>query len=280
MNQEFEVLTLDWASRLAAARPAPRQRSILPRVEHVDDDEGEAEQQPQADDMEEFAGRSNPFAQLEVISTNDNPNNNNQGKEIFETVPLKSRKRARRALGKPGSRERCFGCVYLGERDTGIPSKDLQLLIDIQRNCAACSDLTPMVKAMAEQYEIFRTKINASLYEGETPLPPWPAAMILDHLENHTLDPEVQKVMVLKEVQELRWEAANLCIEKSKTTGRKRINKSGVDAYEKLVKLQFYLQKLKPEEMDYYSGGSRINPSSTKQGLIATGTKKLIRYWE
>lgn len=272
MEEFQEVTSLGWADRLFQPQRSATTnngRIFIPN----------SPPEAQEDDNNEFEA-PNPFSNLHIISTNDNGPNNNQEKEQFITQPLKSRKRSRKILGKPGCRSRCFGCVYLGEKDTSIPSKDVQILVDMQRNSAACTDLGPLVLAMEEQYEKLRTKINAALRRGDQPLPPWPAAMILDHLENHTLDPEVQKVVVLKEVMELRYNAADMCIEKSNKTGRKRINKAGVDAYEKLVKLQFYLQRLKPEEMDYFSAGARINPSSTNQGLIATGTKKLIKYWD
>jgi len=201
--------------------------------------------------------------------------------EQFVTKKPKTRRMEEETLGVAGCRSTCFGCVYVGERTgAAIPHGDLRKLIEMSRQSIGRTDLIVLCKAMAEFYERFRRKVNRHLLAGERRLPRWPAAMILDHIRYHNQDPEIQQVVLLAEIQELRGAVFNACLEESTVTGQVRGNKEQVGIYERLSKLQLHVQSKKAADMAFYSAGARLDPRVSNQGLISTNTKPLIDYWQ
>lgn len=199
--------------------------------------------------------------------------------EIFEPRPLKSRRLEVERLGEAGCRAECFGCVYAGEKDTTVPVDDISRLIEMARQSMGRVDLITLAEAMADYYRKMRLRINQELKPGAKPLPMWPAAMILEHLRMHHNDPLVQQVVILNEIQEMRAEMVNHCYEKSNKTGRVRPNKFAIDSYEKLTKLQMFVQKHDSAKMAFTSNGARINPDILSQGVISHHTKSLHDHW-
>ena len=201
--------------------------------------------------------------------------------EIFEPRPLKSRRLEIEAFGEAGSRAECFGCVYFGEKDTTIPSDELVKLIEMARQSLGRIDMVCLAKGMADYYEKhIRQKINRHLMPGQKPLPEWKEAQILEHIRYHNQDPLVQQVIILAETQELRAALLDCCFEVSNKTGKVRPNKHNIESYEKMVKLQFHVQKQDATKMSFYSAGARINPEILNQGLLSTHTKSLHNYWK
>ena len=84
---------------------------------------------------------------------------------------------------------------------------------------------------------------------------------------------------MLSEVQELRGETLSHCFEVS-NKGKVRPNKTAMDAYDKLVKLQIFLQKQDPGKMAFTSQGARIEPNILSQGVISFQGKKLRSNWQ
>lgn len=200
--------------------------------------------------------------------------------EYFNPRPLKSRRLETEALGEPGERSTCFGCVYFGEKETTINSQAIQHLVEMSNQSFGRIDMVSLVRGMAEYYEYnIRQKINRNLKPGERPLPPWPAAQILEHLRYHNQDPLVQQVVLLAEVQEIRTDLLDCCFEVSTKTGRVRINKHAIDSYDKMVKCQLHIQKQDASKMAFYAAGARIKPEILNQGIMSTQTKKLVSYW-
>lgn len=201
-------------------------------------------------------------------------------KERFVFKKPRTRELEEDRLGVPGCRSKCFGCVYIGEqRGAAIPQGDLRKLIEMSRQSIGRTDLIVLCEAMGEFYDRFRRKVNASLLPNEKKLPKWPPVMILDHIRYHNQDPEVQQVLLLAETQELRGRAFEACLEESTTTGKVRCNKDQVAVFEKLCKLQLYVQSKDASKMAFYSAGARLDPRVSNQGLISTNTKNLIDYW-
>lgn len=200
--------------------------------------------------------------------------------EIFNPRPLKSRRLEIERLGEAGCRAECFGCVYAGEKDTTIPSDDINRLIEMARQSFGRTDLITLAEAMAHYYAKMRKRINKDLHPGEKRLPKWGAAMILEHLRFHHSDPLVSQVVILSEINELRAELSGHCMEVSNKTGRVRPNKNAIDSYEKLVKLQLTVQKCDSSKMAFTSNNARINSEILTQGVIAHSTKRLHSVWK
>lgn len=199
----------------------------------------------------------------------------------YEPLALPSRTHELTELQKPQKRSECFGCVYVGERNSAsIPYEDVMNIINIARQSMARTDLATMAIHMAKRYAKLRRDINRNLMPGEDPLPEWKASTILEHIRHHNQDPEVQQVVCISEVQELREHSLNACLEKDEKTGNIRCNKDQVACYERLTKLQFTLQKMDPTKMAFYSGGAHLDPKPAKQGLFAMSGKNLRSYWQ
>ena len=198
----------------------------------------------------------------------------------FEPLKLPSRTHEHCELDQPQKRSECFGCVYVGERNTAsIPYEDIMSIINIARQSLARTDLATMAIHMAQKYAKLRSEINRNLMPGEDPLPEWKASTILDHIRHHNQDPEVQQVVCIAEVQELREHALNACLERDEMSGNIRANKDQVACYERLTKLQFQLQRMDATKMAFYSGGAHLDPKTTKQGVFAMSGKNLRSYW-
>lgn len=200
--------------------------------------------------------------------------------EHWSARPLKSRRIEFEKLGEPPGRATCFGCVYFGDNNDQQPDISLariQVLQDMARQSFGSVDLITLAEAMESYYEReIRAFVNRHLRRGQSPLPRWPAAQILDHLRFHNQDPLIQQVVLLAETQELRSDLLERCFETSSKTGETRANKDNIDRYEKIVKLQLHIQKQDASKMAFYSGNARINPDAIRVGgVVSTHTKKL-----
>lgn len=201
--------------------------------------------------------------------------------EFFEPRPLKSRRIELESLGEAGSRSQCFGCVYFGEKETTIPSDEMQKLIEMARQSIGRIDMLCLAQGMEDYYEKhIRQRINNRLLPGERLLPRWPAAQILEHIRHHNQDPLIQQVVLLAEAQELRTALLDCCFEMSSKTGKVRPNKHNIESYDRIVKLQLHIQRQDASKMAFYSAGARVNPEILSQGLLSTHTKQLHNYWK
>lgn len=200
--------------------------------------------------------------------------------EYFEPCPLPSRRREKKALGKPGKREICFLCAYIGEKNTVLPSDDVNKIVEMLRQNTGRMDTVTLATMIADYYSDFRRKINRQLRDGETPLPIMSASTVVDHIRKHHQDPEVKQIVMLEELQELREAILNVVMEKNNKKKYKRANKVQVDCLEKIIKLELLVQSKDPSKMALYSAGSRLNPTAHKQGAVAGNTKNLFSYWD
>lgn len=202
-------------------------------------------------------------------------------KERFVPVKTRNRQLEEERLGLPGSRARCFGCVYVGEtKCAAIPQADLRKLLNMARKSVGQTDLLVLCEAMAEFYAKFRRKVNRTRVRGAEKLPRWSAAMIMDHMRNHTHDPQIKQVVQLCDINELTNETLEGIMEVSSKSGKKRANKDQAAVYEKFIKLYWTVSKVDPSKMAFYSAGARMDPQTASSGFIASGTKNLIDYWK
>lgn len=201
--------------------------------------------------------------------------------KIYEPCGLQTRERERNELGEPSSRSGCFGCVYIGERETGaIQYEDIMALIDMIRQSIARTDPINLAIHIAGRYAEFQQKINEKLFPGETPLPDWTAAAILDHIRNHNTDPEVQTWVRLSEMQELLQVALSASVERDEETGQLRVNEKQCKMYMELTRAMEAVSKSDPSKKIFYSGGAHIDMKVGAQGLIATSGKNIVDFWK
>jgi len=199
----------------------------------------------------------------------------------YEACGLDTRQEELNELGTPDNRSGCFGCVYIGERDSAaIPYEDVMILIDMIRKSIARTDPINLSIHIARKYEQLRCEINSSLMPGEVPLPEWNAATILDHIRNHNTDPEIQTWVRLAELQELAQIALHASVERDPETGQKRINEKQCKMYMELVKAMESLAKSDPSKKVFFSGGAHIDMKVGAQGMIAISGKNIVDYWK
>ena len=216
---------------------------------------------------------------MDHLMNDDDGAQQQEEKEFYEPCPLPSRKKERKRLGKPDSRSTCFLCAYVGEKDTIIPSDDVNKIVEMLRKNTGRMDTVTLAEMIADYYADFRRKINGSLRRGETPLPYMSAATVVEHIRKHHQDPEVKQIVILEELQELRESILGVVMEKGNKRGHKRANKMQVDCLEKVIKMELMVQKQDPAKMALYSAGSRLDPTSHKQGPVVGATKNLFSYW-
>ncbi len=201
--------------------------------------------------------------------------------EHWTAQPLKTRRDELTRLGPVPDRMNCFGCVNLDDDVKGvIQSDEIIKLKEMARSSFGRTDLISLVRAMESYYAKFIMEpVNEALKPGETPLGPWTAAQILDHIRNHNQDPFIQQIVVGAEIQEMRAQSAECCFEMS-DKGKMRVNPQAIAAYERLTKLQFAIMKLKASEMSNYSGNNAlVDREVQSEGLISTKTKRVHRAW-
>jgi len=197
----------------------------------------------------------------------------------YEPRPLKSRKKERKVLGKPGRRSTCFLCAYVGERDATIPSDDLQKIVEMLRQNIGRMDSTVLAQQVAEFYIKLRNRVNRQLLDGETPLPPMNAATVLEHIRKHQQDFEVKQVVLLEELQEIRETIMDSVLEQNPRTRNIRGNLSQLAALEKVLKMELLVHSKKPENQAFYCPGARLDPSVRSKGPVSSTTKSLYHYW-
>lgn len=197
----------------------------------------------------------------------------------YEPRPLRSRKRERKALGKPGKNTECFLCSYVGERDTTLPADDVTKIVEMLRQNTGRMNSIALAQQVAQHYAVLRQRVNRQLQRGEVPLPDMPPATVLEHIRRHQQDMEVKQIVMLEELQEIRETLLDSVIEQHPKTKRVRGNMGQLSALERVIKLELLVHSKDPSKMAMYSAGSRVNPAIHKQGIVATNTKTLYSYW-
>jgi hypothetical protein len=196
------------------------------------------------------------------------------------TVGLESREAEIAQLGLPDSQSECFGCVYIGERDsTAVQFQDIATLIDMIRTSFPRTDPITMCRHVARRYALLRDQLNLSRAPHEYPLPEWSAASILQHITEHNTDPEMQACLRLREFQELIRVALHCSVEEDPDTGERRTNEKQCKLYMELVKAWELVAKSDPTKKMFYSGGAILDTKAASQPIIATTGKSVVDYW-
>lgn len=199
----------------------------------------------------------------------------------WEPDQLSSRCREQTELGDtPTSRAMCFGCIWVGERDeASLKFAEIKRLIDMIRKTIARTDPVALARHVSLEYEKIRTKINAHRLNHESELPPWPEAMVLDHIRNHNTDPELQIWLRLTELQELIQISLEGMVEINPDTKRRRINIAQMRAYKEFTTLYFTVNKLVPSKLSYFSRGDFTDLKKASQSVIAFSGKKITDFF-
>ena len=199
--------------------------------------------------------------------------------KVYETCGLQSRNEESNALGKPDDRKGCFGCVYVGERESAaIQYDDIFALVSMISKTIARTDPINLSLHVAAKYKAIRDDVNSSLLENEQPLPKWTAASVLDHIRHHNTDPEIQLWLRLCEMQELIQIALQACVEQDPETGQKRTIPSQVKIYMDLIKAYETLSKSDPAKKVFHKPNAHIDMDTGSQGLIAVSGKNIFNY--
>lgn len=204
-----------------------------------------------------------------------------KAKVSYEQYGLISRREEYDQLGPADSRIGCFGCCYAGEQDSAATSdEDLAALMNMMRKSIAKTDPANLAIHLAARYEKIRLETNENLQPGESPLPPWTAASILDHLRYHNADPELQTWHRITELQELTKIALNASIVKNPETGEVCIDEKQGKMYLEFVKQLESQTKSDPSKKLYYSGGNHFDTKSASEGGISFSGKNIISFWK
>lgn len=213
-----------------------------------------------------------PFAEDTMVDEEDN--------DVYDACGLITRERELDELGVPDKRSVCFGCVFVGERETtAIPYNDIMDIIEMGRAAIGVSDPVSLAKEMARRYAQVRRECNSSLMEGERPLPRWKASTILVHIQSHTQDPEIGQWVQLRNIQELKDVALQAAVMKHRGTKRLRVDEKQAKVYADLVRLEWFVRKQDAQKSCFYSGGGHIDPKSMRQGIVATSGKPIVALW-
>ena len=200
-------------------------------------------------------------------------------KASLKPCGLLTRQKEMEKLGMAEERASCFGCIYVGEQDAGaVAYEDIMALLNMIRRSIARTDPVNLAIHLAERYKQIQTDVNDNLRPGETPLPDWTAATILEHLRSHNTDPELQLWMRISEMQELAQIALNASVVVDPDTGAHSIDEKQCKMYVEISKTLETFRKSDPSKHVFYSGGNHIDMKSASQGPIATQGKTLITY--
>lgn len=199
----------------------------------------------------------------------------------YEAYGLKSRRREKkRFLQKPERRSECFLCAYVGERNTVQVAEEVNVIVEMIRQNFGRMETAILAEQVATYYARYRARVNANLQPGEVPLPPMGERTVLEHIRKHNQDPEVKKLVILEELQEVRESLIDVVLERSKKTKRIRGDKTQIDCLEKIIKLEWQVQAKDPSKMSQYVPGARVASGAGEAGsVVATHGKTLYDYF-
>lgn len=202
--------------------------------------------------------------------------------EMYEPCGLRSRRREKkRFTAKARKRSECFFCSRAGERGTILKKEEVNVMIEMLRQNTGQMESVTLAEMVADYYERFRQRVNAKLLPGETMLPPMTERTVLDHIRRHHQDPEVKKLVQLEELQELREDLVDMVLERNKVTKRMRVNKTVMDALEKVVKLEWAVQAKDPSKCVGYKPNARVAQGVGEPGsVVSTTNKTLYDFWK
>lgn len=203
-----------------------------------------------------------------------------RGKPVLEPWGLPSRREEFDELGAPQPRSECFGCRRMCESEAGaVGREDLQKLLDVIRKAQSKTAPVGLATYVARRYELIRDDTNSNLMPGEEPLPDWTEATVLDHLRNHTLDPEQQSLNRHFEMLELSQIALNATVVRNPETGELTIDEKQGKMYLEFVKQLESQGRADLSKKLFYSGGNHVDMAAASEGPIAYSGKKLVEYW-
>jgi len=126
---------------------------------------------------------------------NDDENSEYDSEDESEWTrgPLPQIEQERTELGIPDPRSSCYGCTHAGEHN--MPSVNVaavnNLLHFIAKSIGKIDPIAMAKQAEKMHEETIRVPGNKALRKGQTPIPRWTAATILDHMRYHNIDPEL-----------------------------------------------------------------------------------------
>ena len=199
-------------------------------------------------------------------------------KPVFRTDGMPSKKRELIELG-PSTPTSCFGCCYIGEQESGaVPIESLQKLLNVIKKTISKTDPIELAQYVAEKYKEIQNDVNDSLRPGQKALPDWSAATILEHLQYHNCDPELQDYFTLRELREAKRIAFSAMAQKSVEDETVIIDEKQAKIYLELVKTIEMISKTDPSKKLYYSGGSHFDMKAAAEGPISYSGKNLVSY--
>lgn len=203
------------------------------------------------------------------------------GPRAYEAYGLKSRRREKkRFLQKPARRSECFLCAYVGERNTIQVAEEVNVIVEMLRQNIGRMESALLAEQVAAYYGRYQARVNSHLQPGEAPLPPMTERTVLEHIRKHNQDPEVKKLVILEELQEMRESLIDGVLERNKRTKRIRGDKTQIDCLEKIIKLEWQVQTKDPSKMSQYVPGARVASGAGEAGsVVATHGKTLYDYW-
>jgi hypothetical protein len=202
-------------------------------------------------------------------------------REKWNHEELTSRKRLREELGEPEARKYCFGCVYdLSQEAVPLCNESFRELCMVASKCIGQMSMEALGRELERLYNDFREETNRKArYDGQSPLPEWKAASIVEHLKEHNVDPEIQTWVRLVEIQELINKCHETILEVNEHTGKSRVSKDGARTYKDLVQLWYFVAKQPLDKQFGYRKGGRMDVESVNQPFITKNQKSIVDYY-
>lgn len=199
----------------------------------------------------------------------------------YEAYGLKSRRQEKKRFHqKPARRSECFLCAYVGERTTVQVAEEVNVIVEMLRTNIGRMESATLAEQVASYYARYRARVNTHLQPGEAPLPPMSERTVLEHIRKHNQDPEVKKLVILEELQEVRESLIDVVLERSRNTKRMRGDKTQIDCLEKIIKLEWQVQAKDPAKMSVYTPGARVASGAGEAGsVVSTHGKTLYDFW-
>lgn len=204
-----------------------------------------------------------------------------EGAAAYEAYGLKSRRREKKRFAeKPAFRSECFLCAYVGERSTIQVADEVNVIVEMLRQNIGRMESAILAEQVAIYYARYRARVNGNLQPGEAPLPVMNERTVLEHIRKHNQDPEVKKLVILEELQEMRESLIDGVLERNKRTKRIRGDKTQIDCLEKIIKLEWQVQAKDPSKMSVYTPGARVASGAGEAGsVVSTHGKTLYDFW-
>lgn len=178
-------------------------------------------------------------------------------------------------LGEPTPQHRCFGCRYAGQNRSGKFSDiAIKEIFAVMAEGIGVSWPPALAVEISLLQETYRKQVNAKLKPGQTKVPKWKPATILEHWLLHTADPEIRQWLQMMRIQKQMYNIERRSLNRrSRITGRIIADKDQTMVWSRMLHDWWFVSAKDPRKFSYFNEGAMFDRKAvtTPGGFVTKG---------